>query len=141
MSGTVQPDEDSKKLKPKQLQAVRLRAMGKSVNDLCVELGITQQTYYRWKKKPHFIEAMEEMKVQWIEQYENSFTHMLPEVAKKHRELLHSPTEGIAMKAVDSAHQNHIRCVREKETKSEVEELKDLVRALSDQLAQMNSAS
>ena len=55
-------DDGPKKLTPKQLQAVKLRAMGKSVNDACVEIGITQQTYYRWKKLPPFQVALEEMK-------------------------------------------------------------------------------
>ena len=48
-------DIKPKKLTPKQLQAVKLRAMGKSVNDVCVEIGIVQQTYYRWEKLPPFL--------------------------------------------------------------------------------------
>lgn len=139
MSGTVPSQPDSKKLTPKQLAAVRLRAMGKSVNDLCVEIGITQQTYYRWKKIPGFLAAMEEMKQEWIEQYETVFTQMMPRVAERHSQLVNSQSEGIAMRAVDSAHANHIRCVREKDTKSEVEELKDMVRMLLDQLAQQRA--
>ena len=139
MSGTVPSQPDSKKLTPKQLAAVRLRAMGKSVNDLCVEIGITQQTYYRWKKIPGFLAAMEEMKQEWIEQYETVFTQMMPRVAERHSQLVNSQSEGIAMRAVDSAHANHVRCVREKETKSEVEELKDMVRMLLDQLAQQRA--
>ena len=113
--------------------------MGKSVNDLCVEIGITQQTYYRWKKIPGFLAAMEEMKQEWIEQYETVFTQMMPRVAERHSQLVNSQSEGIAMRAVDSAHANHVRCVREKETKSEVEELKDMVRMLLDQLAQQRA--
>ena len=139
MSGTVPSQPDSKKLTPKQLAAVRLRAMGKSVNDLCVEIGITQQTYYRWKKIPGFLAAMEEMKQEWIEQYETVFTQMMPRVAERHSQLVNSQSEGIAMRAVDSAHANHIRCVREKDTKSKVEELKDMVRMLLDQLAQQRA--
>ena len=110
--------------------------MGKSVNDLCVEIGITQQTYYRWKKKPGFMAAMEELKEEWIEQYETIFTQMMPRVAERHTQLVNSQSEAIAMRAVDSAHANHVRCVREKETKSEVEELKEMVKLLIDQLAQ-----
>ena len=61
---------------------------------------------------------------------------MLPEVAQKHRELLHSPNEAISMRAVDSAHANHVRAVKEAETKSELQVLTEMVQALTEQLAQ-----
>ncbi len=115
--------------------------MGKSVNDICVEIGVTQQTYYRWKKIARFNVAMEELKQEWIEQYEQTFTQMLPRVAERHQQLVNSQSEAIAMRAVDSAHANHIRCVREQDTKSEVEELKEMVRMLCDQLAQQRAGS
>jgi len=60
----------------------------------------------------------------------------MPRVAERHTQLVNSQSEAIAMRAVDSAHANHVRCVREQETKSEVEELKEMVRLLIDQLAQ-----
>ena len=108
--------------------------MGKSVNDICIEIGVTQQTFYRWKKKPEFNVALEELKQEWIDQYEQTFSQMLPRVAERHQQLVNSQSEAIAMRAVDSAHANHVRCVREKETKTEVEELKEMVRLLMDQL-------
>ncbi|MDA9149230.1 hypothetical protein N9N71_01685 [Synechococcus sp. AH-229-G18] len=64
---------------------------------------------------------------------------MLPDVAMRHRELLHNESAAIRMRAVDSAHANHVRCVREKEVKSEVDELKDMVKLLIEQLAQERS--
>ena len=82
---------------------------------------------------------MEELKQEWIDQYEETFTRMLPRVAERHQQLVNSQSEAIAMRAVDSAHANHARCVREQETKSEVEELKEMVRMLLDQLAQQNA--
>lgn len=139
MSVTVPAGVDNKPLTPKQLAAVRLRAMGKSVNDICVEIGITTQTYYRWKKLPTFAVKMEEMRQEWIEQYEQTFTQMLPRVAERHQQLVNSQSEAIAMRAVDSAHANHVRCVREQETKSEVQELKEMVKMLLDQLAQQKA--
>ena len=108
--------------------------MGKSVNDICVEIGVTQQTYYRWKKKPEFNVALEELKQEWIDQYEHTFNNMLPRVAERHQQLVNSQSEAIAMRAVDSAHANHGRLIREQDTKTEVEELKEMVRLLMDQL-------
>ena len=58
----------------------------------------------------------------------------MPKAARRHAQLLESQSEGIAMRAVDSAHANHVRCVREQDTKTEVEELKEMVRMLMDQL-------
>lgn len=140
-AGNVPASADStpKKLTPKQLQAVKLRAMGKSVNDVCVEIGIVQQTYYRWKKLPPFQVALEEMKQQWIDDYENTFGRMLPLVALRHQQLVNSQSEAIAMRAVDSAHANHVRCVKEAETKTEVQELRELVLALTEQLSQQRA--
>lgn len=137
---TVPTSGDKKKLTPKQLQAVKLRAMGKSVNAVCIEIGVTQQTYYRWKKVSAFQVALEELKEEWIQQYEETFTGMLPRVAERHQELVNSQSEAIAMRAVDSAHSNHVRCVKEQETKSEVQELRELVLALTEQLAQQRAA-
>ena len=114
--------------------------MGKSVNTVCIEIGVTQQTYYRWKKLAPFQVALEEMKQQWIEQYEETFMGMLPAVAEKHQQLLHSQSEAIAMRAVDSAHANHVRCVKDGETKSEIEQLKEMVLMLTEQLAQQRAA-
>ena len=65
---------------------------------------------------------------------------MMPEVATKHRQLVQSQSEAIAMRAVDSAHANHVRCVKEQETKSEVQELRELVLALTAELAQQRAA-
>ena len=140
LSVTVPTSGDKKKLTPKQLQAVKLRAMGKSVNAVCIEIGVTQQTYYRWKKHSAFQVALEELKEEWIQQYEETFTGMLPRVAERHQELVNSQSEAIAMRAVDSAHSNHVRCVKEQETKSEVQELRELVLALTEQLAQQRAA-
>jgi hypothetical protein len=42
----------------------------------------------------------------------------------------------IRMRAVDSCHQHYARNVKEQEVRSEVEELKEMVRLLIDQLAQ-----
>jgi hypothetical protein len=64
---------------------------------------------------------------------------MLPKVAYTHAQLLQNESAAIRMRAVDSAHANHVRCVREQETKSEVEELKEMVRMLCDQLAQQRA--
>ena len=64
---------------------------------------------------------------------------MLPKVAHTHDLLLNSQSEVIRMRAVDSAHSNHVRCVREQETKTEVEELKGMVRALMAQLQEQAS--
>lgn len=100
------------------------------------ELGMSMRTFCRWKQLPAFQAALESMKTEFIDRYERSFTSMLPEVAQKHRQLVHSQSEAIAMRAVDSCHQHYHRNVKEQEVKSEVEELKEMVRMLIDQLAQ-----
>jgi transposase len=144
MSLTVSPQVETtgeaKQLTPKQRQVALLIAQGYSQEAAVREVAISIRTFHRWRQEPAFRAALESLKAEFISRYERSFTSMLPEVALKHRQLLHSQSEAIAMRAVDSAHTNHVRCVREQETKSEVEELKEMVKQLLEQLAQERAA-
>ena len=114
--------------------------MGTSVENTCREVGIVTKTWYRWSELPAFREAIDRYKQEWIEQYENAFTNLLPKVVSRHAQLLDSQSEAIQMRAVDSCHQHYSRNVREQEVKSEVEELKDMVQQLLGQLAQQRAA-
>lgn len=64
----------------------------------------------------------------------------MPKASRRHAELLDSQSEAIRMRAVDSAHQNHGRLIREQDTKDEVAELKDMVRMLMDQLKEQQGS-
>jgi len=128
--GTVKP------LTKLQLRGIDLRAEGNSWDQIAKKCEVHPRTIHRWREHPLWNETLERRKKEWIEEYETAFTRMMPRVAYRHGELLGSQSEAIAMRAVDSAHANHVRCVREQETKSEVEELKEMVRQLLEQLAQ-----
>ena len=65
---------------------------------------------------------------------------MMQEVATKHRQLVQGQSEAFAMRAVDSAHANYVRCVKEQETKSEVQELREMVLQMTAELAQQRAA-
>ncbi|WP_416223543.1 helix-turn-helix domain-containing protein [Synechococcus sp. CBW1107] len=130
LPGQVRPLTD------KQRQAAYMRACGDSWDQIGKKIGCTVRTLENWRKHPAWDQYLEEKRREWVAEYETTFTRMMPEVAQKHRQLVHSQSEAIAMRAVDSAHANHVRCVREQETKSEVEELKEMVKQLLEQLAQ-----
>lgn len=134
LSPPMETTEGKNVLSPKQRQVAILIAQGYSQEKAVREVGMSIRTFQRWRKQPAFNEALETLKKEFIDQYERSFTSMLPEVAMAHRQLLRSQSEAIKMRAVDSAHTNHSRCVREQDTKAEVEELKEMVRLLQDQL-------
>lgn len=123
-------------LSPKQRAVALLIAQGYSQEAAVREVAISIRTFQRWRKEPAFRAALDSLKTEFIERYERSFTSMMPEVAQRHRELLHNESAAIRMRAVDSAHANHVRCVREQDTKSEVQELKEMVQQLLEQLAQ-----
>lgn len=123
-------------LTKKQLRGIDLRADGHSWDSIARELEVCTRTLDNWRKHPDWQPTLDERQQQWVEEYEAKFTRMMPRVAHTHIKLLHSDNEAIAMRAVDSAHQNHARCVREQDTKSEVQELKDMVQMLLDKLAQ-----
>ena len=134
LEGTVKP------LNVRQLKAADLRAEGHSWDQISKSLDVTDRTLRVWRKHPEWDQVLEHRKQEWIKEYEMRFTKMLPAVAKRHTELVASQSEAIAIRAVDSAHANHVRCVRENETKSEVQELKEMVRMLCEQLAQQRAA-
>jgi transposase len=133
------PVETVKPLNQRQLKAIDLRCEGHSWDQITKQMDITLRTIQNWRKHPEWEAVMEHRKKEWVKEYELRFTKMLPDVAKRHQQLVHSQSEAIAMRAVDSAHANHVRCVQQQETKSEVEELKEMVRMLCDQLAQQNA--
>ena len=129
-----QPKGTVKPLTPKQLRAIQLRVDGNSWEQISQQLEVTQRTIYNWRQHPDWEREIKERKESWIEEYEMKFTRMMPRVAHTHIKLLHSQSEAIQMRAVDSAHANHGRLIREQDTKTEVEELKEMVRLLMDQL-------
>jgi len=79
------------------------------------------------------------MQREWVNEYEAKFKRMMPRVAHTHIKLLHSDSEAIQMRAVDSAHANYVRCIEKQEVRSEVDELKEMVRMLLDTLAQQKA--
>ena len=113
-----------------------MRACGDSWDQISKKLDCTVRTLENWRKHPAWDKFLEAKKKEWVEEYELTFSRMMPEVAIKHQQLIHSNSEAIAMRAVDSAHANHVRCVKEAETKSEVQMLTEMVQALTEQLAQ-----
>ena len=128
--------ETVKPLTDRQKKAAYMRACGDSWDQISKKLDCTVRTLENWRKHPAWDQFLEAKKKEWVEEYELTFSRMMPEVAIKHRELVHSKSEAIAMRAVDSAHSNHVRCVKEAETKSEVQLLTEMVQALTEQLAQ-----
>lgn len=64
----------------------------------------------------------------------------MPKASHRHDELFDSQSEAIRMRAVDYVHANHVRCVRKQDTKTEVEELKGMVRMLMDQLKEQHGS-
>lgn len=124
----------AKPLTQKQLRAIDLRCDGHSWEQVCKHLDVTLRTMQNWRKHPDWDAVLESRKQEWVKEYELRFTKMLPSVALKHQQLLNSQSEAIAMRAVDSAHANHARCVRDKEAADELAELKALCRTLMDRL-------
>lgn len=139
-----EPSNDLRTYKPftsRQIAAVNLRVDGYSWDAISKELHLTERTLRTWRKHPEWDERIAERRKQWIDEYENAFTRMMPRVAAAHSELLCSQSEGIRMRAVDSAHANHVRCVKEQDTRSEIEALAEMVHRLTEQLAQERAKS
>ena len=136
MSELSPPVETYKPLTSRQIAAIQLRVDGHSWDQIAKELHLTTRTLRTWRQHPDWNDRILERQKEWTEEYETAFKRMMPKVAYRHAELVMSKSEAIAMRAVDSAHANHVRCVKEQETKSEVEELRQAVLLLTEQLAQ-----
>ena len=134
MSGDSPKTAATKPFNQRQLKAVDLRAEGLSYDSIARAVQVTPKTIYEWKKLPEWDRLLKLRQDSWAEEYELAFSRLMPKASRRHDELLDSQSEAIRMRAVDSAHSNHVRCVREQETKTEVEELKDMVRMLMEQL-------
>ena len=134
MSGDSPKTAATKPFNQRQLKAVDLRAEGLSYDSIARAIQVTPKTIYEWKKLPEWDRLLKQRQESWFEEYELAFSRLMPKASRRHNELLDSKSEAIKMRAVDSAHSNHVRCVREQETKSEVEQLKDMVRMLVEQL-------
>lgn len=140
MSETLSPLEETvKPLTNRQLKALDLRVEGTSWDQISKQLDLTTRTLQTWRKHPEWDSTIQKRQDEWIQEYELRFSKMMPAVSKRHEQLVHSQSEAIAMRAVDSAHSNHVRCVREKETKTEVEELKAMVLMLTAELKQQRA--
>lgn len=127
-------------LTKKQLKGIDLRADGNSWDQVAKKLDVHPRTIHRWRALSLWDDTLRARQKEWIEEYEAKFTRMMPSVAHTHIKLLQSSNETIQMRAVDSAHSNHVRCVREQETKTEIEELRDMVHMLVEQLVQQRAA-
>jgi hypothetical protein len=134
LSGDSPAPAATKPFNQRQLKAVDLRAEGLSYDSIARTVQVTPKTIYEWKKNPEWDRLLKLRQDSWAEEYELAFSRLMPKASRRHDELLDSQSEAIRMRAVDSAHSNHVRCVREQETKTEVEELKDMVRMLMEQL-------
>jgi len=134
LSGDSPKTAATKPFNQRQLKAVDLRAEGLSYDSIARAIQVTPKTIYEWKKLPEWDRLLKQRQESWFEEYELAFSRLMPKASRRHNELLDSKSEAIKMRAVDSAHSNHVRCVREQETKTEVEELKDMVRMLVEQL-------
>ena len=128
--GTLTP------LTKKQLKGVDLRAEGDSWDQIAKKLEVHPRTICRWRQHPLWDSTLKQRQAEWVEEYEARFKKMLPRAAHTHNELLMNESAAIRMRAVDSCHQHYARNVKEQEVRSEVEELKEMVKLLIDQLAQ-----
>jgi len=55
------PSTDGKKLTARQYHAARLLAEGNHTNRaIAEEVGVTLRTFYKWKQRPYFLEAVED---------------------------------------------------------------------------------
>jgi hypothetical protein len=133
-------DPPAKPLTKKQLRAIDLRADGNSWEQVARQLDVSERTVREWRTHPDWQPTFEARCDDWIAEYQHRFKRMMPKAAYTHDKLLDSQNEAIRMRAVDSCHANYARCIQQEETKSEVEELRDIVRMLLDTLAQQQNA-
>lgn len=60
---------------------------GKSVADICRELGINKQTFYNWNKKYSGMESQDLKRLKELEEENRRLKHMYAELAMDHKVL------------------------------------------------------
>jgi len=60
---------------------------GKSVADICRELGINKQTFYNWNKKYSGMESQDLKRLKELEEENRKLKHMYAELALDHKVL------------------------------------------------------
>ena len=123
----------------RQLKAVDLRAEGHSYEKIAQMLDITDRTIWNWRQSPEWDRLLKQRQHSWVEEYENIFNRLMPKAAQRHTELLDSQSEAIKMRAVDSAHSNYSRNIKDQAVQTEVEELKAMVLMLTAELKQQRA--
>jgi putative transposase len=69
------------------VNALKEYEAGKSVADICRELGINKQTFYNWNKKYSGMESQDLKRLKELEEENRKLKHMYAELALDHKVL------------------------------------------------------
>jgi putative transposase len=67
------------------LNAIKDYEAGKSVSDVCRELGVHKATFYNWKKKYSGMNSQELKRLKELEEENRKLKHMYAELALEHK--------------------------------------------------------
>lgn len=69
------------------VQALKAHDQGRSASDLCRELGISQATFYNWRKQYGGLEAKELKRLKELEEENRRLKQMYADLSLDHRVL------------------------------------------------------
>lgn len=86
-------------LSPKQGQAVVLLAMGKACKDVAASLGVTPETISRWKREPHFLAGLNQLRHDLFDTARDQLLFAAPEAVTAVKQLLNSANQQMKLEA------------------------------------------
>lgn len=129
----AQPDLKVKALTPREANALQLLLDGHSVGDICDRIGITQKTLWNWRKLPAWNETVDITLKGASGDGQGQIKSMLPLATRRLKQLIHSPTENVALGACRVVLEAHATLVAREEQQqvlaaleTQVEELRSL---------------
>lgn len=129
-------DTKIKPLTPRQANALQMTLDGHTKGEIQERLGITQATLWRWRQLPAWNEQVSLVLRDSSGDGQGQIKSMLPLATRRLKQLIHSPTEGIALGACRTVLEAHANLVAREEQQQVLEELEVRLEELKSEVQQ-----
>jgi hypothetical protein len=129
---THRPPQKLKPLSPRQANALQMTLDGHTKGEIQERLGITQATLWRWRQLPAWDEQLSIVLRDSSGDGQGQIKSMLPLATRRLKQLLHSPTETVALGACRTVLEAHANLVAREEQQQVLADLEARLEELQD---------
>ena len=131
---THRPPQKMKPLSPRQSNALQMTLDGFTKGEIQERLGIAQATLWRWRQLPAWDEQIGLVLRGSSTDGQGQIKSMLPLATRRLKQLIHSPTETVALGACRTVLEAHANLVAR-------EEQQQMLQALEEQVSELRDAA